>query len=197
MLDLRFKHLGRAPGAMMGLVFGVLVLIVITLGIRGVVAAHERSSSGMGAASTAAWVRMQGQVPSHVAVFAPTWLPANIAAVDPSYANEGGGRVWTYCVTYQENRLFNIGDKAAITFTEDYPSPQCPSPSCLRDGPRISQPLPAWVGRKLPHAQLFVGQHAPEIVLRCPVGTYVYSIDVHGESMGAVLHTVASLRRLQ
>ncbi len=105
----------------------------------------------------------------------------------------GGGGKWTYSVAYSNDRI--SGDRPYLVFTEDSPTRQCPAPPCAQSSMGITQPLPPWVGRQLPHAALFVGRQAPELVVRWRVGIYVYRIEAHQESRVDMLHVAQSLYR--
>ena len=135
-----------------------------------------------------------GRFPRPSPSFSQRGSPATVRDLAPSCTTGGGGNIWDYTLSYWDSA--RSGARTPLTFTEDTPTPRCPSPPCLRAGPRIGRPLPASVRRKLPYAQLFVGQSAPEIVLRWRVGRNVYTIQAHGMSLSDILRVASSLHRL-
>lgn len=194
MSTFRLKHLVYAIGAIVG---GMCVLVILTLAFQFMRwGAVTRSASRVANTGIDAhWVQLRGLVPASITVFVPTWLPPDFRDMSPSYVMGGGGREWTYSAAYSNDRI--SGDRPYLVFTEDPATRQCPSPPCGQSSSSlgIAQPLPPWVGRQLPHAALFVGRQAPELVLRWRIGAYVYSIEAHQENRVDVLHVAASLYR--
>ncbi len=172
------------------LLLSVTAAIMATRFMGWETAVHAHPSAPAGNPSLVQWASLRGQVPSSVVVCAPTWLPATVRDLSPSYTTGGGGGVWDYTLSYWDSA--RSGARTPLTFTEDSPTPQCPSPPCLRDGPRAGRPLPAGIRQRLPHAQLFIGQHLPAIVLRWRVGMNVYSIQAHSLSLNDVLRVASS-----
>jgi len=194
MSTFRLKQPVYAIGAIVGIVCGLIILTLAFQFMRwGAVTRNASQVANTGI--DAHWVQLRGLVPASITVFVPTWLPSAFRDMSPSYVTGGGGGEWKYSAAYSNDRI--SGDRPYLVFTEDPATRQCPSPPCGQSSSSlgIAQSLPPWVGRQLPHAALFVGRQAPELVLRWRIGIYVYRIEAHQESRVDVLHVAASLYR--
>jgi len=184
----RLKHPVYTIGAIAGILCVLVILVPAVQLLRWGSVTRSTSSRVANTGIDAHWVQLRGLVPATITVFMPTWLPPDFRDMSPSYVMGGGGNEWTYSAAYSNDRI--SGDRPYLVFTEDPATRQCPSPPCGQRSSSlgITQPLPPGVERQLPHAILFVGHQAPEIVLRWRVGIYVYRIEAHQESRADVLH---------
>ncbi len=184
------KHPVYAIGVVAGVVCSLVILASAFQLARWHVVTRGASVQAGNIGFDAKWIQLRGLVPASITVFVPTWLPPDFRGISPSYTTGGGGSAWTYSVAYTNDRL--SGDRPYLIFTEEAPTPPCPSPPCGQSSRGIMQPLPLAVGRQLPHATVLISHQAPELVLRWRVGAYIYSIEAHQESRGDVLHVATT-----
>lgn len=171
---------------------GFVAVIVALFGLRLALAyLHGDVTTNITVGAASKWLVVRKDVPASIGVYEPTWLPSRVRHPQPDgYMVSGGGTTWDYAVWYTKDRLW--GDRVSLNVGEGPLT--CPSPSCLKDGLGVQQPLPIPRRQLLLHETLYLRPHAPEIVLTWMLHGHEYEIEAHSLSVSDVLRVAASLQ---